>query len=772
MAGWVKSVEIIQIEITDGNTAATDVALTKSQDNAKCIPILTHEHSGSDIVERSEVMPAMVASGNKVGLSRIGTGGLVKATIMVLEVNFALEEVDFTHTGGSETTKDITLSTSVTVADAFVYGGSKNSDTSDDYDNRFVQIRLSSDGTKVETQRNGSGGTVTGKAWVCECPANEFDVQHILFDISSADGLSDTATIPTAVTLARTFLLCSNRTNRAFDDGDDAIARCEPTSTTELTGTRGGAGSSVFISAQVIQMTTGTGVDVQRGNWSTWPWADETRTREINAPTDSAFRILIHSNPGQADMCSTGASSGVQNEKWARLFFVDSDTLQGNRCADQTAGNGGDLEGFWQVIEFEEVSGGGATLSGAIGTATATGLNGTITPGPVTASGSIASATATGLVGSLAAANTLAGAIATATATGLVGSIIAANILTGALATATATGLDGSIAPGPVTAAGEIGIATAIGLDGTITNLPPPQTLAGVIATATATGLDGSIAPGPVTAAGAIGIATASGLDGSLAAANTLAGVIGIATAIGLDGTVTIGGDPQTLVGAIATATATGLIGSISPGPVTAQGVIATATATGLDGTVTNGGAPQTLVGAIATATATGLTGSIAPGPVTAQGAIATATATGLDGSIAPGPVTAAGSISIATAISLDGSIVPGPLTLAGSIGISTAIGLDGSLAPGPVTASGSIGISVAIGLDGSIAPGPVTAAGSISIATAIGLIGSLSNIIVGFDGVAFLTLRYRGAELELTVRQAEPVLKVRQADIDMELIL
>ena len=151
-----------------------------------------------------------------------------------------------------------------------------------------------------------------------------------------------------------------------------------------------------------------------------------------------------------------------------------------------------------RAIWVGAAAGGGTTITGAIGTAVASGLTGTVN-----------------------ANRTISGALGTATATGFLGVVNANRTISGAFGTAVASGLAGNVYANR-TIAGTLGTATASGFQGTVTN-DNSTTISGSLGTAVATGFTGGVAWNRYIA-GVLGVATASGLTGGVANGTAVAG--------------------------------------------------------------------------------------------------------------------------------------------------------------------------------------------------------------------------------------------------------
>jgi len=138
-------------------------------------------------------------------------------------------------------------------------------------------------------------------------------------------------------------------------------------------------------------------------------------------------------------------------------------------------------------------AGGGATITGTIGTAVASGLTGTVNANR-TIAGALGTATASGFRGVVNANRTISGALGTAVASGLAGNVNANRTIAGALGTATASGFQGAVTNGNTTTiTGSLGTAVASGFTGGVTW---NRYIAGVLGVATASGFTGGVANG------------------------------------------------------------------------------------------------------------------------------------------------------------------------------------------------------------------------------------------------------------------------------------
>ncbi len=132
----------------------------------------------------------------------------------------------------------------------------------------------------------------------------------------------------------------------------------------------------------------------------------------------------------------------------------------------------------------------------------------------------------------------IAGALGTASASGFKGNVNANRTLGGALGTATASGFKGVVNANR-TIAGALGVAAASGFAG---NVGANRGIAGALGTAVASGLSGTVSnTNDTVIGGTLGIAIASGLIGAVNASTVISGNLGTAVASGLTGTVSNG---------------------------------------------------------------------------------------------------------------------------------------------------------------------------------------------------------------------------------------
>lgn len=164
------------------------------------------------------------------------------------------------------------------------------------------------------------------------------------------------------------------------------------------------------------------------------------------------------------------------------------------------------LDNPWQIAAPLErnsrarvTAGGGTTITGALGTAVASGFTGTVNANR-TIAGALGTATASGLQGVVNANRTISGALGTAVASGLAGNVNANRTIAGALGTATASGFQGTVTNGNTTTiTGSLGTAVATGFTGGVTW---NRYIAGLLGVATASGFTGGVSNVTATQSG------------------------------------------------------------------------------------------------------------------------------------------------------------------------------------------------------------------------------------------------------------------------------
>lgn len=346
---------------------------------------------------------------------------------------------------------------------------------------------------------------------------------------------------------------------------------------------------------------------------------------------------------------------------WRRVATGGSYTAK----ASGTSNEGGQM----YLLGLEDIA--FHEIAPAAATATATGVEPSLTSGSVMLAPSPATATATGVDPVVSTpSQDITADPATATATGVTPALTSNATVTADSATSTAVGVDPSLTAGAVT-------FTASPAAGTGTGVTPTLTAGAVTTTAdpaaaTATGVTPTVAPGSVTAAPAPAAATATGADPTLApGAVSLAPAPASATAVGVDPTLATSSTDVTPDPA--TASAVGVTPTLAAGGVTTTPDPAAATAAGVASTLAPGAV--TITAAPAASAAVGVAPTLAPGAVTTTSSPAGATGAAVDPSLAAGGVTVTASPAAATAVGADPTLVPGAVTITAAPAAATSAG-------------------------------------------------------------------------------------------------
>ena len=182
----------------------------------------------------------------------------------------------------------------------------------------------------------------------------------------------------------------------------------------------------------------------------------------------------------------------------------------------------------------------GTTITGALGTAVATGYTATVNANR-TIAGSVGTATASGYTATVNANRTVAGSVGTATASGFTASLNINKTISGAVGEVVASGYQATVTTsGNTTITGIVGVATASGYTATVN---ANRTIASTVGVATASGYTATVSnSADTTINGSVGIAVATGFSALINANRTITGSTGTVVASGYTGTVSNGG--------------------------------------------------------------------------------------------------------------------------------------------------------------------------------------------------------------------------------------
>lgn len=318
------------------------------------------------------------------------------------------------------------------------------------------------------------------------------------------------------------------------------------------------------------------------------------------------------------------------------------------------------------------------------------------------------------LVGEVSTTTTISGGVGSATASGLSATVALTTTIAGGVGAAAASGVQAAIDP-RTTISGGIGSASASGLQASVTT--STQIAAGV-GTAAASGLAASIPIGTVIQAG-ISSSTASGLQAGVSVSTVVSGSVGEAAASGLAALIATS---TGISAGVAVADASGLAATVRPS-LLVSGQVGVAQASGPAAAVV---LTTTIATGVGAAAATGRAATINIGNgVSIGGAVGEATASGVQANIITGTVIAAG-VAAAEALGLGAQIVLST-PIAVGVGTATASGLAATIGTSSATTiNGDVGVATAAGLPVSLATSTTIICG-VASASAQGLPASIT---------------------------------------------
>ncbi len=360
MANFVVSVEKIQATLTAAGSTTVD--LSKSQDEAKCVPFYTHKFTvdGSDVRHNNAASLTMVDNSGtpavQVDWFPIATTGTIVLEIFVVEFgsNITIQTglINFTDAGST----GVDTITAVVLDNSFIHFTAEAvGTTNDDFEDACCQASFNST-TQVQFERLNVGPPEWDiRYYVVESDGTDFTTEYVEDSWTSSETGPTVAGTITAVTLAKAFLICTYESGDAGDDARESIVNHALTSTTELTwyrnhdGTPAGDGT---IGVWVVS-TTGTEFSVERVAADVDDATNTTFTETITE-IDQTKAILLHSHGQMAaahPISSEASGLPVDNMMNSLVFASDTSvTLSRLDTADISGAN--NIVRF-EVVEFE-----------------------------------------------------------------------------------------------------------------------------------------------------------------------------------------------------------------------------------------------------------------------------------------------------------------------------------------------------------------------------------------------------------------------------------
>lgn len=336
----VKSVEYVEITLGSGTTNAS-ASLSKSQTIANCVPFVTSMVSGTSDDWDDILADIYFETGPKVAGERSLSGGTVYLGIFVVEFDSNAVRVQQGAISflGTLDTDSITAVDQSKAAVVFYY---KNPISPDDWDHSSVAGWFSADNT-LSWQRDASDGTIEGHFYVFEALGTEFSVQAVSFNIPYGSS-SGTATI-SSVTMSKTFVVASYRTNTGNDDADSGAISVYLNSATEVKAERY-ATTGAITDVRAFAITFSGDETVQRGTFS-YASGDSYKEATLGTSVDTNRAMAWNPNVKQGCMMLNTTFGPRVLGAFQRLKIVDN----GNKVrGDHTSGSA--ATGKWEVIEW------------------------------------------------------------------------------------------------------------------------------------------------------------------------------------------------------------------------------------------------------------------------------------------------------------------------------------------------------------------------------------------------------------------------------------
>ncbi len=348
----VKSVEELEISLSSSQVSNTGT-LTKSQTAADCIPFVTiaHTRNTSERFDRTSVR--VTISGSTVTVTRATSGGSValEAIVHVVEFDPTISTVKTGEVSGTGVDTFVTSLGLTSTAKSFLYFGYTQSNTTDGFDSNMVRGKITST-SRLDFIRGSTGGTMVIRWYVLECDNTEFDVTRGNFTMA-ATVTSTNSVAFTAVTLARSMVVCSYSTTETSDDPSDGSCMIDLVDTTHVRSRRATGGSTatatITVEFQVVQFESAQVNGVDRGDFVI---TGTSNTDTIGAVVLADTLVKSQDPFGSTSMASiNGDDIGQRN---ARMDMSSTTVVRGRVVTNSTTTNY-----TWEVVEF--VLGGATT---------------------------------------------------------------------------------------------------------------------------------------------------------------------------------------------------------------------------------------------------------------------------------------------------------------------------------------------------------------------------------------------------------------------------
>lgn len=379
MVAFVKSVELIAA--TSGTLSgynSFDVALTKGQDETKCVPFFTCNATsgGSDLRNNDfwavEMVDVTGTANVRVHRNPSSTISANNISIYVVEFgsNVTVQQgsVDITTGTASDTLTTIVEANSFAVFGQYMQDGSSGTD---DFNDAMIQCRFGST-TSIDFDRRASGTPDWTIHWyVVESDGTDFLTEYVTADWTTSQTGPTGHTLTTDVSdITNAFVIPSYETSETADDMRDAICNFALTATDTLTWYRNGGTPSATgtIGCWVVRSSD---VTVQRFAVDLAGSTDNSQTLSPEVVLDKAVVVSSHYIGGGAwGVDGTTTGSNIEDRR-NRIRVTATDTVTVTQQLSEAA-TGINSRLRFEVVEFELE--GGATLNEETVSSSTTGV--------------------------------------------------------------------------------------------------------------------------------------------------------------------------------------------------------------------------------------------------------------------------------------------------------------------------------------------------------------------------------------------------------------
>lgn len=352
----VVSVERVDIALPNGTSTVT-TNLTKSQNEAKCIPFASFYRTSvpttgsSDDHTINQVDVEVIDNSGTPALRCTVTNGTDGITVRCYVVEFGADITVQQGTFDNNTADDTVAVTSVDQTKAFlVFYYKRASGDVDALNSAAVRGFFSADDELTFARGSGGDGQAVGHWYIAEDDASNWDVESGTIAMTTETSLTDTIT---AVVMAKTFIVASYMTTHDSDDVIGATCRVDLSTTTTVRAIRNSNADNLTVSFFAIEFAGDE--NVYRGLMSFTTGAQDTDT---HTAVDEDFG-MAWSPVRQALSAAAGATGTASSDVNQILISPILNGTDDGVIADRSIEQGGtqNADFAWEVVEWIEESG-------------------------------------------------------------------------------------------------------------------------------------------------------------------------------------------------------------------------------------------------------------------------------------------------------------------------------------------------------------------------------------------------------------------------------